>query len=131
MSGPNYLGKERSGKKGPDYLDRDTGVNWKQHEKDIAKRSGGKRRAASGAAPGQPGDTKDMLFLREGKSTKGAGMSLNGGWLAKITSEAIALNKVPLVELRFAGQVEPTPTDWVLIPAAEFEALKERAYPDG
>ena len=124
-SGPDFLGKERGRPAGPNYLDRETGVDWKRHELDVEKRSGDRRRAASGAAPGKPGDNKGEEYLRECKSTKGAGMSINGKWLSKITNEALCLDKVPLTELRFDGQVEPTPTDWVMIPALEFEALLE------
>ena len=124
-SGPDFLGKERGRPAGPNYLDRETGVDWKRHELDVEKRSGDRRRAASGAAPGKPGDNKGEEYLRECKSTKGAGMSINGKWLSKITNEALCLDKVPLIELRFDGQVEPTPTDWVMIPALEFEALLE------
>lgn len=121
--GPDYLGKSRGRQDGPNYLDRDTGVNWKKHERDVEKRSGGRRRAASGAAPGKPADTKDQHYLRECKATRGAGMSLSGKWISKITGEALSLGKVPLIELRFDGQVEPTPTDWVMIPAIDFEEL--------
>ena len=124
-SGPDFLGKERGRPAGPNYLDRETGVDWKRHELDVEKRSGDRRRSASGAAPGKPGDNKGEEYLRECKSTKGAGMSINGKWLSKITNEALCLDKVPLIELRFDGQVEPTPTDWVMIPALEFEALLE------
>lgn len=123
---PDYLGKSRGKNAGPDYLGMDTGVDWKRHESDVEKRSGDRRRVASGAAPGKPGDNKGEEFLRECKSTRGAGMSLNGKWLSKITQEALCLGKTPLVELRFDGQTEPTPKDWVMIPALEFQDMVER-----
>jgi len=138
MAGPDYLNndpgkkprgrgkKKRSQGLGPNYLDLDDGANWRAHENDVAKRSGGQRRAASGAAPGKPADTVDQSFLRECKSTKGAGMGIKGEWLAKIVQQALPRNLVPLVELRFEGQEPPTPTDWVMIPAQEFEILLER-----
>lgn len=125
--GPDYLNKERGSIAGPNYLDRKTGANWKKHEQDVESRSGGRRRAASGATPGKPADTIDQEFLRECKSTKGAGMSINGKWLSKITSEAICLGRIPLVELRFEGQTDPTPTDWIMLPALEFEELLEKS----
>ena len=128
MAGPNYLDRKPPvGDDGPDYLDeKRLGVDWNKHESDVAKRSGGKRRAASGAAPGKPADTVDQVYLRECKATKGAGMSINGVWLAKIVREAMPRGMTPLIELRFAGQEPPTPTDWVMIPAQEFEILLER-----
>lgn len=125
--GPNYLNRDSSkSNEGPDYLGQDTGVDWKKHENDVAKRSGGTRRAASGAAPGKPADTFDQVFLRECKATKGKGITINGGWLAKIVQQALPRGMTPLVELRLDGQSPPTPKDWVLIPAQEFEILLER-----
>lgn len=126
-NGPNYLERSSSSQTGPNYLDRKMGVNWEQHEKDVEKRSGGRRRRASGAAYGKPADTKDAEFLRECKATAGAGITVNGKWLSKITQESISLGKTPLVELRLDGQSDPTPKDWVLIPALDFEILRERA----
>ncbi len=126
MSGPNYLDREPKRSLGPDYLNRKDGVDWNKHESDVAKRSGGRRRAASGAAPGKPADTIDQSFLRECKATKGAGMTIQGKWLSKIVGEALPRSQTPLLELRFDGQEAPTPTDWVLIPAQEFEILLER-----
>jgi hypothetical protein len=126
MGGPDYLGKDTPSSKGPDYLDRKDGVDWNKHEDDVAKRSGGKRRAASGAAPGKPADTIDQVYLRECKATKGKGITINGNWLSKIVQEALPRGMTPLVELRLDGQEAPTPTDWVLIPAQEFEILLER-----
>lgn len=134
MPGPNYLNREpsRDGhnaprrKIGPAYLDLDTGADWRDHEATVAKRSGGQRRAASGAAPGKPADTKDEVFLRECKATKGAGITIRGEWLEKITQQALPRGMTPLLEIRVEGQATPTPTDWVLIPAQEFEILLER-----
>lgn len=66
-----------------------------------------------------------MFFLREDKATKGAGITIKGTWLKKITREALSLGLIPVLEIRVAGQIEPTPTDWILLPALEGEeALK-------
>jgi hypothetical protein len=132
MPGPDYLNRnhDKPGapkrKNGPDYFDLDTGVDWRDHENAVAKRSGGQRRAASGAAPGKPADTVDQVYLRECKATKGAGLTIKGEWLEKITQQALPRGMTPLLEIRVAGQAAPTPTDWVLIPAQEFETLLER-----
>jgi hypothetical protein len=126
MSGPNYLDRKPPTGGGPDYLERKDGVDWRKHEADVAKRSGGRVRAASGAAPGKPADTIDQNFLRECKATKGMGMSINGKWLAKICREALPRCQTPLLELRFDGQEAPTPSDWVMIPAQDFEILLEQ-----
>ena len=128
MKGPNYLNRDEAKKRkhGPNYLDIDTGVDWRDHEATVAKRSGGRRRAASGAAPGKPADTVDQEFLRECKATKGAGITIKGEWLEKITHQALPRGMTPLMEIRVDGQCAPTPTDWVMIPAQEFEILLER-----
>lgn len=127
MKKPDYLGKSRPKNTGPDYLkNKKTGVDWQQHEKDVEERSSGKRRARSGAAPGYPGDTKDSLFLRECKATSGSGITVKSNWLTKIAAEALAIGKVPIIEIRLDGQVLPTPKDWVLIPSIEFDALIEK-----
>jgi hypothetical protein len=126
-NGPNFLNRpDATPSVGPNYLDRKEGVDWNKHENDVAKRSGGKRRAASGAAPGKPADTVDQHYLRECKATKGKGITINGRWLSKITGEALPRGMTPLLEIRVDGQEAPTPTDWVLIPAQEFEILLER-----
>ena len=128
MTGPNYLDRKEPSRdnSGPDYLGRDDGVDWRKHENDVAKRSKGHRRAASGAAPGKPADTVDVALLRECKATKGAGITLKGEWLSKIVGQALPRDLIPAIELRLDGQVAPTPKDWILIPAQEFEILLER-----
>ena len=137
--GPNYLGDQvpnlRSSPKkpkgnGPNYLGRDTGVDWEQHEKDVAKRSGGRVTPGSGAVPGKPADTFDQEFLRDCKATKGAGITIKAKWLTQIAKQASPRGKTPLVELRLEGQEPPTPTDWVMIPAQDFEILLERLRGD-
>ena len=126
--GPDYLNKQRK-LEGPDYLGRDTGVDWRQHERDTEKRSGGRRQPGSGNKPGAPGDVRDIRWLRENKaSRKGAvGMFVKGDWLQKIVAQATPRGLEPMLDLRFRGQEPPVPIDWVLVPAIEFEALLERA----
>lgn len=127
-TGPDYLGKDRKPGK-PNYLGRDDGVDWRQHEKDTEKRSGGRRQPGSGNKPGAPADVRDIRWLRENKaSKKGAvGMFVKGVWLQRIVAQATPRGLDPAIELRFDGQVPPVPNDWVMIPAIEFEALLERA----
>ena len=128
MRKPDYLGKERR-PPGPDYLGRDTGVNWRDHEKRAAKRSGGRCQPGSGNQPGRPGDVRAERWLKENKaSRKGAeGIFVKGPWLQDIVAQALALGLEPALELCFEGQQEPVPTDWIMIPAIEFEILLERA----
>jgi len=131
MGGPDYLNRNQAERSGPKYVERDTGVDWRRHEEEVAKRSGGRKRAASGAAPGKPADTVDQEFLRECKSTKGAGITLKSDWLKKIVQQSLPRDMIPLLELRMDGQEAPTPKDWVLLPAQEFEILLERLRREG
>ena len=119
MSGPDYLNRRREPVK-PTYLGKDpTSADWRKHEKDVEKRSGDRRRRASGAAPGKPGDNAGMIFLREDKATKGAGITIQGKWLKKLVGEALPLGLIPVLEIRLEGQEAPVPTDWILMPALE------------
>ena len=128
VGGPNYLNKDRDPDK-PDYLGRDTGVDWRQHEKDTETRSGGRRQPGSGHKPGAPGDVRDIRWLRENKASRNGaeGMFIKGTWLQKIVAQALPRGLDPIIELRFDGQAAPVATDWVLLPAIEFEALLDRA----
>ena len=104
-----------------------TGRRGAKHEKRIAKRSGDTRVSGSGAKPGRPGDLRGLEFLREAKTTKGAGRSISGKELAKISAQAMSVGLEPIMEICFEGQELPTPKDWVLVPATVFEDLVRRA----
>lgn len=125
-STPDYFEKPAK-QVGPDYFKKEpTTKISKRHEKDVEKRSGGRRTPGSGNKLGIPGDVDDPIFRRECKATKGGGTQIQAEWLKKISTEALAINKVPLIELRFEGQVEPASKDWVMIPAIEFQGLLEK-----
>lgn len=112
---------------GPNYFDKEpTTKISKKHEKDIAKRFGGKRVPGSGNISGVPGDVKDNVFLHECKATKGGGTQINAKWLKNISRQSLDLGRIPLLELHFAKQKEPTPKDWVMIPVIDFLGLIER-----
>lgn len=127
MSGPNYFEKPPSSKEGPDYFKPDaTKKISNRHEKDVAKRSGGRTTPGSGNIPGIPGDVSDDIFLRECKATTGGGTQIQAKWIKKISLEALVCKQIPLIELRFEGQMEPAQKDWVMLPAIEFQAILER-----
>jgi hypothetical protein len=104
-----------------------TGRRGANHEKRIAKRSGDTRVSGSGAKPGRPGDLRGLKFLREAKTTKGAGRTISGKELLKISAQALSVGLEPIMEICFEGQEPPTPRDWVLIPADVFEELIRRS----
>lgn len=124
---PDYFNKNSEKKSGPDYFKKDpTTKISKKHEKDVANRSGGRRVPGSGNIAGMPGDVSDPIFRRECKATKGGGTQIQAEWIKKISGEALAINKIPLIELRFEGQTEPTPKDWIMIPSIEFQRIIEK-----
>jgi hypothetical protein len=101
-------------------------ADWKRHEKEIAARSGGKRVAGSGNQPGKPGDVRGTKFLRDGKATVRKNISISAKVLKKIVEEALALGRTPVIEVRLEGAEFPCPTDWVILPAIDFQDLVER-----
>ena len=123
---PEYFDKP-SKKVGPDYFKKEpTTKISKRHEKDVEKRSGGRCTPGSGNKPGIPGDVDDPIFRRECKATKGGGTQIQAEWIKKISAEALAVNKIPLIELRFEGQSEPAQKDWVMLPSIDFQELLEK-----
>lgn len=122
MTEPNFS-RPRS-KSTPDFDKKNTtGRRGQNHEKRIAKRTGDYRVSGSGSKPGRPADLRGDVFLREAKTTRGKGRMINGAELAKITEQALRVGRVPLMEICFEGQTTPTPKDWVLIPAEDFDRL--------
>jgi hypothetical protein len=115
--------------KKPDYF-KDAGkpvqADWRKHEKDIAKRSGGSRVAGSGNQPGKPGDVRGTKFLRDGKATVRKNISISAKVLRKIVEEALALGRTPVIEVRLEGAEFPCPSDWVILPAIDFQAITEK-----
>lgn len=48
-------------------------------------------------------------------------------WLPKVVDHALARTKRAVLELRLELAEHPTPTDWVLVPAYDYEDLEEQA----
>jgi hypothetical protein len=126
---PRYFDGPPPERKTPNYLKpRPTTDLSSQHEKDTARRSGGKRVRGSGAVPGKPGDVRGKRDLQELKATdKVDETRINLRWLKKIALEASPLGKYPIINMRFTTLKPPCPEDWVLIPAEVYYRLKEGA----
>jgi hypothetical protein len=110
----------------PDYFsgsDRPRRANSKKHEKDIAKRTGDRQVPGSGNQPGRPGDVTGKRFLRDGKATVGAGITLKADFFRNIASQAQDMGRVPIIEIRLEGAKLPVPSDWVCLPASDFDEL--------
>ena len=124
MTGPDFSRPRKRARGAADKL-KSTSKRGLDHERDIAKRTGANRVRGSGNKPGRPADVKGRLFLREAKVTSGKGRSIKGEELAKIVEQALRVSRIPVLEVRFEGQKPPTPKDWVMLPASDFDALVE------
>lgn len=125
---PNYF-KDAVRPVKPDFLKeeiRPIQADWKKHEKDIASRAGASQVAGSGNQPGKPGDVRGTKFLRDGKATVRKNISISAKTLRKIVAEALALGRTPVIEVRLESAEFPCPTDWVVLPAVDFQDLVER-----
>lgn len=111
---------------------RGTSGHGRISERKQAKALGAKLTPASGAIRGFKGDMKrqagDTKFLIEAKSTIHATMSVELGWLVKISEEALAKRSVPALSMTFVtpeGNAKPM-GDWVAVPATYFAELLEK-----
>jgi Holliday junction resolvase len=112
------------------YVKTDDGTPRAQEER-IARRTGGKRVGGSGASMYSKGDVRDVTasdveFLVECKQTIHASISVKWEWLRKITAEANAVQKEPMLTIEIkGGQKDPlVDRDWVMVPARVFEQMK-------
>ena len=148
MPGPNYFDGSLNRKRGPDYFGgpkRRRSADWRKHEADVARRTGGKVTRSSGAVKpvGQspryggkirargahPGDVVGHR-VRECKATSTDRLSIQTKWLPKIINEALTKARRAVVEFRWEQAAEPTPTDWCFLPAQDYEALVEGVSAD-
>jgi hypothetical protein len=77
----------------------------------------------SGAVDGAKGDIELVEFLIENKTTEHRSFSLKYNWLRKISKEALAVNKEPVLAIQFVDRDgEPIAHDakWVMIPERVF-----------
>lgn len=102
------------------YLDRRTsniGEAGRKSEGRLAKKLQGRQRPASGAMVGAKGDIDLGAVLVEAKSTTADSMTIQLDWLAKITREARAEGKTPMLTVSFVDRAgRPRHFgDWVLV----------------
>ncbi len=101
-------------------------------ENRVAERLGGKRVGGSGASMYSKGDVRDVTlsesgdntddgdgvgFLVECKKTEKKSISVKHAWLKKITYEAMAKEKEPMLTIEIQGDSDPNvDRDWAMIP---------------
>jgi len=107
------------------------------HEEETAESLGGRRQRGSGCAPAHKGDVDGVgafffEFLTECKTTQGVTLAVEARWLNKITTEALAVQKEPMLAIRFeprvlarlaTGSTKVADADWVAVPRRVMERL--------
>lgn len=103
---------------------------YKAHEKDIAKKIGGKRQPLSGALNEAKSDVVSDDFRVDCKYVHVKSFRLSLDILKKITLEAFGQNRAPMIQIRFeksgpgaVGEYGCVDKDWVVIPLRVFEDL--------
>lgn len=106
---------------------RKIGLAGLRNERLVAKKLGANTRPASGAIEGMKGDMFTDTHVIEHKSTKGDSLGVKFDWLAKITREARASNKMPLLAINFTTETgNPLPNgEWVAMRLSDFQELMD------
>jgi len=102
-------------------------------ETEVAEAVGGRRHTGSGASMYSKSDGSSSRYQIEAKQTKHSSMSIKLEWVIKITREAIARARVPLLSVRFLNigfKENGVESDWILMPLSEFKELYELAKGD-
>ena len=73
--------------------------DWEQQERDIAKRSGGKRQPGSGSGWLHPNDVKDERYLHEAKQGAKMVTIKDSDW-EKLRQNAYAMGRQPLMHIQ-------------------------------
>ena len=104
----------------------------KAYEGHAAKKMGARLRPASGAMVGAKGDfasTSGKPLLYESKSTTAASLPVKLEWLVKITEEAQAQAKTPVLVMAFVlptGRPAPNcSSEWCAVPMPVFQEMLE------
>lgn len=90
-----------------------------KQENEAGKMVGGRRHRGSGSSRWSKSDASGKSFQVECKQTAATSFRITQEVLTKITREATACGKEPVVHVRFLKNNE----DWVLIPAYVFRRL--------
>ena len=97
---------------------RRIGHGGRRSEKRVAKKLGKRPVPGSGSQPGAKGDIRLDRMLMETKSTAKGSISVKKAWLDKITREALAANRIPVLVISFTTPVGDSVRngDWLLVP---------------
>lgn len=101
-----------------------------KQETEVAEAVDGRRHTGSGASMYSKSDGSSSRYQIEAKQTKHSSMSVKLEWIIKITREAVAKAKVPLLSVRFLNigfKDNGVESDWILMPLSEFKELYQLA----
>lgn len=107
----------------------DSNISDKQ-ERRVAKRTGGRRQPGSGSQAHSKGDVKagkiDPILI-ECKTTNKKSIRVEKKWLVKITREASAQQRDPVLVASFPEMPSDVDRDWGIIPMQLLTALLAKA----
>jgi hypothetical protein len=92
------------------------------HEEHVARVIGGERHRGSGAHPFRKSDASSDDLQVEAKMTARKSLNIKIEWIRKITKEALARDRMPMMHVRFLENAHGF-QDWVLIPEKLFVDL--------
>jgi len=95
---------------------------FREHEKELASRVGGKQTVGSGNKLDK-GDVKTDSYRFEAKSTKRRSLSIKLDWLEKIVKESLDTGRLPVVSFLFDAANTPCSKRWILIEEDHFLEL--------
>lgn len=106
----------------------------KRHELDTAESAGGRRVGGSGSGEEKSDvvvalSTYGVVPTREEcKATANRYITLKLDWLEKITQEAMATGRIPVLNIRFEGGYthDLARKDWVVIERSYFDELRQQ-----
>lgn len=104
------------------------GDHGEKSEKRLSLAMRARQTPASGAMRGAKGDFHvrgNVDLMMEAKSTVNGSLSVDLGWLVKVSEEAMAVGKLPALTMSFVrpdGKSKPH-GDWVAVPLHVFKEL--------
>lgn len=117
------------GKMGKDEKSLKARVN--DHEKELAKKLGGRAQPASGAMEAHKGDVKLKNFLLDSKETSTNSLIISARDLTKITIEADGEALIPGLILTIDTVPDTVSKEWIAIPIEVFGKMVREKQDEG
>lgn len=113
-----------------EVMGNEADVDPTEQERRFAREIGGRRHRGSGASQYAKGDGSSGKirpfdgWLYDSKQTKHSSFRVTADDLAKLTKEAMAVEKFPVMEVLIKGEADPIlERTWVTIPKSQFLRL--------